>query len=87
MSYIEREALKTMFSSSNKPLEAAICSVIDSAPAADVAPVAHGRWKYYRKQNKGVCTNCSFERDLDADFGAAVSCPNCGAEMGGEKHE
>ena len=39
--YIEREALKAMFSSDNKPLETAICSVIDSAPAADVAPVVH----------------------------------------------
>ena len=42
--YIEREALKEMFSSENKPLETAICSVIDAAPAADVAPVAHGEW-------------------------------------------
>ena len=37
--YIEREALKEMFSSENKPLETAICSVIDAVPAADVAPV------------------------------------------------
>ena len=44
MSYIEREALKEMFSSDNKPLETAICSVIDAAPAADVAPVVHGEW-------------------------------------------
>ena len=42
--YIEREALKEMFSSDNKPLETAICSVIDAAPAADVAPVVHGEW-------------------------------------------
>ena len=41
--YIEREALKEMFSSDNKPLETAICSVIDAVPAADVAPVLHGR--------------------------------------------
>lgn len=52
-----------------------------SIPAADVAPVAHGRWKYYHKQNKAVCTRCSFERDLDENFGAAISCPNCGAKM------
>lgn len=43
--------------------------------------VKHGRWKYYHKQNIAVCTNCSFERNLDADFGKAVSCPNCGAKM------
>lgn len=59
-----------------------------SATTADVAPVVRGEWKYYHKQNKAVCTNCSFERDLDADFGAAVSCPNCGCKIdGGEKHE
>jgi hypothetical protein len=40
-----------------------------------------GNWKYYHKQNKAVCTNCSFERDLDADFGKAITCPNCGAYM------
>ena len=47
--------------------------------------VPHGRWKYYHKQNKAVCTNCSFERDLDANFGRAISCPNCGAKMDGGK--
>ena len=52
----------------------------DAFPA-DVAPVRRGRWKYYHKQNKAVCTNCSFERDLSADFGAAIACPNCGAVM------
>ena len=40
-----------------------------------------GRWKYYHKQNKAVCTVCSFERDLDANFGKAIACPNCGAYM------
>lgn len=54
---------------------------IEAIPAADVAPVVHGRWKYYHKQNKAVCTNCSFERDLDANFGRAISCPNCRAKM------
>ena len=41
-----------------------------------------GNWKYYYKQNKAVCTSCSFERDLDANFGKAIACPNCGAMMG-----
>ena len=56
---------------------------IDQVPAADVAPVVHGRWKYYHKQNKAVCTSCSFERNLDENFGAAISCPNCWAKMDG----
>ena len=51
------------------------------APIVDTVEVVHGRWKYYHKQNIAVCTNCSFERDLDVNFGKAVSCPNCGADM------
>lgn len=61
---------------------------VDAIPAADVAPVVHGRWRYFHKQNIAVCTECSFERDLDTNFGRAVNCPNCGAEMdGGESNE
>lgn len=52
-------------------------------PVADVAPVRHGRWRYFHKQNIAVCTECSFERDLDTNFGRAVNCPNCGAKMDG----
>lgn len=40
-------------------------------------------WKYFHKQNIAVCTNCSFERDLNVNFGKAISCPNCGAKMKG----
>ena len=58
--------------------------LIDEAPTVDAVEVVHGRWKYYHKQNIAVCTNCSFERNLDADFGKAVSCPNCGAKMDGD---
>lgn len=46
--------------------------MIENLHASDVAPVAHGWWKYLRKQNIAVCTNCSFERDLDANFGDDV---------------
>ena len=61
---------------------------VDAIPAADVAPVRHGKWRYYHKQNIAVCTECSFERNLDANFGRAVSCPNCGARMDEEEtHE
>ena len=54
---------------------------VDKIPAADVVEVRHAKWKHFHKQNKAVCTNCSFERDLSADFGAAIACPNCGAIM------
>ena len=57
--------------------------VINAANTVDAVEVVHGRWKYYHKQNIAVCANCSFERNLDANFGKAVSCPNCGANMDG----
>lgn len=56
---------------------------IPAGTPADAAPVVRGRWKYYHKRNKAVCTCCSFERYLDENFGAAISCPNCGAKMDG----
>lgn len=59
----------------------AFLAQIEDAPTVEATPVVHGAWKYYHKQNKAVCTNCSFERDLDLDFGKAVSCPNCAAKM------
>lgn len=41
----------------------------------------NANWKYHNKQNIAVCTNCSFERNLDHNFGKAIACPNCGAVM------
>lgn len=55
--------------------------LIKNLPAVEVPVIACSRWKYFHKQNTAVCLNCSFERDLDANFGAAVACPNCGALM------
>lgn len=62
-----------------------VLDFIEIAPTLDYEPVKRGDWKYYHKKNKAVCLACSFERDLDADFGRAVSCPNCGARMGGKE--
>ena len=58
--------------------------MIDEQPT--VEPV-RGEWKYYKKQRIAVCTNCSFERNLDDNFGRAISCPNCGADMRGERND
>ncbi|MBR4930738.1 MAG: hypothetical protein IKZ00_08075 [Bacteroidaceae bacterium] len=61
----------------NDPVRiAAMC-----APTIEAITVVHGEWKSYKKQGIAVCTNCSFERKLDDDFGRAISCPNCGADM------
>ena len=56
-------------------------------PAADVAPVRHGRWKCNKPCP--VCGEDRFE-GLDADIWADWEppyCPNCGAKMDGESSE
>lgn len=47
----------------------------------DIFEIVHAHWRFYHKQNIAVCTHCSFERNLDHNFGKAVACPNCGAIM------
>ena len=54
---------------------------IDEAPTIDAAPISHSKWVYFHKQGIAVCKNCSFERGVDANYGHAVACPNCGAKM------
>ena len=78
---IDANALKASFEEDGH-LSAYIEEYIDDTPTLDYEPVRHSEWKYYHKQNKAVCMACSFERDLDADFGRAICCPNCGAKMG-----
>jgi hypothetical protein len=61
---------------------------IDSAPAADVAPVVHGRWLYKRLvvfdyiKDLYRCSECNTIWDAESNY-----CPNCAAKMdlkGGE---
>ena len=52
-------------------------------PAADVAPVVHGRWE----PGNPICPVCGENKfkDLDADIWCDWQpdfCPNCGAKMG-----
>ena len=44
-------------------------------PAADDAPVRHGRWKRYCK-NLGECSECGEVVSVRNNY-----CPNCGAKM------
>ena len=54
--------------------------IVASAPAADVAPVVHGRWIYDKKVQRPYCSVCK-----GYFYGATNSpmsyCPNCGAKM------
>ena len=52
-------------------------------PAAEVAPVRHGRWEVVvgsDGKEHMVCTVCRKQQDLTGVFSY---CPNCGAKMDG----
>lgn len=59
--------------------------IIREIPAADVAPVRHGKWV---KTNNGVCYwhECSLchERQYKSEWFSNY-CPNCGAKMDGKE--
>ena len=64
------------------------------APAADVAPVVHGRWIRPHWKNNNYCCDCSecggeaMHRDYQWDKnGVYPICPNCGAKMDGGQCE
>lgn len=55
--------------------------IIESVPAADVAPVRHGRWEVVvgsDGKEHMVCTVCRKQQGLTGVFSY---CPNCGAKM------
>ena len=59
--------------------------IVASAPAADVAPVRHGRWINAYPDIEpnplfmyGICSNCGFEQGLSDKLNY---CPNCGTKM------
>ena len=72
-----------------------IQDMINGIPAADVAPVVHGRWMHSRyedcsEQFKRVkCSQCNQEAYAMAFYVVdGHYCPNCGAKMdGGADHE
>lgn len=78
--YIEREAVIDLITRRYENPE--ICTQeINGIPAADVAPVVHGRWV-----DNGIpdsilsgCSVCGFTCGSSSFF----YCPNCGAKMDG----
>lgn len=73
--YISRQALFDAYEQEQMRIGAwSFEKLLKSIPAADVAPVVHGKWF------GTVCSNCGararFYRDCDY-------CPNCGAKMDG----
>lgn len=97
--YIEREAISEeirKYYYKNPPnssygegfdrgLDRAQRAILD-APAADVAPVVHGRWlcgDYYDIGD--VCSECDWDSQMTHP--SYRYCPNCGAKMDEEKSE
>ena len=83
--YIEREAAIDLITRRYENPE--ICTQeINSIPAADVAPVVHGRWVDAGRGIK-ACSNCN--HGIKEHMACANHyCPNCGAKMdGGADHD
>lgn len=65
-----------------------IVDALENIPAADVAPVVHGRWEQ-DADGDWYCTNCG-EVVAICDSGRERTyrkpyCPNCGVKMDGKK--
>lgn len=59
---------------------------INSIPAADVAPVVHGRWIPHDRvfgDDFLVCSKCQFVSEDRSTRRYYHYCPNCGAKMDG----
>ena len=84
--YIEREAAIAAIMS--EPPDAHYpqwyADKIKAIPAADVAPVRHGRWVEKEKYTFGIMCDCSLCENRILDNGHSWNhCPNCGADMRG----
>ena len=97
--YIEREAISEeirKYYYKNPPnssygegfdrgLDRAQRAILD-APAADVAPVVHGRWEWLgpnRLVTDCMCGTCSACKVRSKYIVNTMLCPNCGAKMDG----
>ena len=61
-----------------------VLEYVENLPAADVAPVVHGRWIEQEKYTFGTMYDCSICGNRILDNGHSWNyCPNCGAMMDG----
>ena len=79
--YIEREKLLShLFNRQDEPLD--VMREITEVPAADVAPVRHGKWECLDAEiGLFLCSTCKCKILLTK----ATYCPNCGARMDQEE--
>ena len=83
--YIEREAVIDLITCRYENPE--ICTQeINSIPAADVAPLVHGRWVSVAGKRDRICSRCLHNepyKNADDDAEVFEFCPYCGAKMDG----
>lgn len=81
--YVKRSDVHKAFQPKYAPaINKTFAAIIDSIPAADVAPVRHGTWikadeqPYFRKHyHAKVCSECGKRKD-----GKWLYCPYCGSK-------
>lgn len=66
----------------DEPYKGAIRRVLQQAPAADVAPVVHGRW-IASHDEFCACSICKYP--VYVGWNQTNYCPNCGAKMDEER--
>lgn len=90
--YIDREKIFSIWRSMPAPASVtSLAAAISQTPAADVAPVRHGRWMttdayphhlYCSVCYKTYAKNAKWVNELDLPTNY---CPNCGARMDADK--
>lgn len=90
--YIERAGLLKNLGYDEKRradvLPGSTFDIVLKEPAADVAPVVHGRWvKPVPGDGENYCSVCKAEQSWFYGYGYFEPdyCPNCGARMDGEQ--
>ena len=91
--YIDREAVLTkihQYTRHHWPTVSYVESIIKEQPAADVAPVVHGRWIEYPVAHYYKCSECRYtvpyrKAALMSGKRQYNYCPSCGAKMVSEE--
>ena len=82
--YISRRELLARYDAEHEGTPGRARELIKQAPAADVAPVRHGRWKNGGNGLYDTCLACGKEIYLAIPMNY---CPECGALMDGKEDE
>ena len=78
--YIDKANVYKLFEDTSGIIRLHVADV-DQIPAADVAPVVHGRWeKYNQSACVYMCSECGL-KGVDYDVLLMNYCPKCGAKM------